>query len=89
MHQVVILLQEIRFLLGINKEVLTLSEFATYAGISKNTAYKYTHERRLPCYRQGKHLYFKKDDVIAFLLSNSLKTRAEIEQTASILSINR
>ena len=83
MKQLIALLYEIKSLLALNKEILTLSEFAIYAGISKNTAYKYTYERRLHCYRQGKHLYIKKEDAINFLLSNPLKSTAEIDQSAA------
>ena len=83
MEQIELLLKEIKLLLSLSKDVFTLSEFAIYAGISKNTAYKYTYERRLPCYRQGKHLYIKKEDAINFLLSNPLKSAAEINQSVA------
>jgi len=78
------LIQEIKQVLLLqSKEVLTLKEFALYLGISIETAYKLSSKRALTFYRQGKHLYVKREDVIAFLLSNPVKSISEIEKEVS------
>ena len=82
MKQIILILSEIQSLLELNKEVLTLQQYAKYAGISIQTAYKQTSQRRLPFYRQGKHLYLKREDVIAFLLSHPVKSNSDIEKDA-------
>jgi hypothetical protein len=72
-------LQEIRRLLSLQKEVLTLEEFCTYAGISKHQAYHLTSKQAIKSYRPfGKMLYFQKDDVIDFLLQNPNKSQKQI-----------
>lgn len=72
-------LQEIRRLLSFQKEVFTLDEFCTYAGLSKHQAYHLTSSRKVPFYRPfGKKVYLRKEDVIDFLLNNPVRTTAKI-----------
>lgn len=64
-------LQEIKQLLSLQKEVLTLEEFCLFAGISKNQAYHLTSSRKISFYRPfGKMIYFDKDEVLDFLKQN-------------------
>ena len=64
-------LQEIKKLLFERKEVLTLEEFCTYAGISKNQAYHLTSSGKVRFYRPfGKKIYFDKEEIIDFLKRN-------------------
>jgi excisionase family DNA binding protein len=68
-------IRQIKLLLGLKKQVLTLDEFCAYAGISKNYAYQLTASGRITFYRpSGKRIYFKLDDVIEFLTSNENKS---------------
>lgn len=80
MEKVLIKLEEIKQLLLLqSKEILTLNEFALYSGISVQTAYKLSAKRSLRFYRQGKHLYVKREDMITYLLNNPVKSNLEIE----------
>lgn len=64
-------LQEIRRLLSLQKEVLTLEEFCTYAGISKHQAYHLTSTGKVKFYRPfGKMIYFDTSEVVEFLKHN-------------------
>lgn len=66
-------LKQIKQLLSLQKDVLTLEEFCVYAGISKNQAYHLTSTRKIPFYRPfGKMIYFRKEEVIDFLTNNSV-----------------
>lgn len=66
-------LQEIKKLLSLQKDILTLEEFCTYTGISKHHAYHLTSSRKIPFYRPfGKMIYFKKDEILEFLLANPM-----------------
>jgi excisionase family DNA binding protein len=72
-------LREIKQLLSFQKEVLTLDEFCAYAGISKHQAYHLTSTRKIPFSRPfGKMIYLKKEEVIEFLLRNSVKSDLQI-----------
>ncbi len=62
------------------KEVLTLEEACAYTGLSKSKMYKHTHQREIPHYKpQGKKIYFKREELISWLLSNRVKTIQELE----------
>lgn len=69
--EVIELIKQIRDLLKLNKEVLTLEEFCLYAGISKNQAYHLTSSGKVSFYRPfGKMIYFNKEDMLEFLQQN-------------------
>lgn len=68
-------LQEIKNLLQLNKKMLTLDEFCSYSGISKNYAYHLTSTGKVKFYRPfGKMIYFDIDDIVFFLKKNSSET---------------
>lgn len=69
-------LREIKYLLALNKCVLTMDEFCVYAGISKHQAYHLTSENKIKYYRpHGKLIYFDVEDVKEFLLQNPIENR--------------
>jgi len=62
---------------------LSFNEGAVYLNCSKSYLYKLTHRRLIPCFKPlGKKIYFKRQDLEAFLLSNPVKTQEQIEQAA-------
>lgn len=46
-----------------NSSVLDLEEACKYMKLSKQTLYSMTSKRILPHYKQGRHLYFRKDEL--------------------------
>jgi excisionase family DNA binding protein len=42
---------------------MSVDEMASYLGVSKDTVYTWTNERRLPGHRVGRFWKFKKDEV--------------------------
>jgi len=63
----------------LQKEILTLSEAAAYAGISKSYVYKLTSARQIPFYRPAtKLIFFKRTELDAWLLQTRLPTTTEI-----------
>lgn len=68
-------LRQIRNSLSFQKEILTLNELCSYAGISKHQVYHLTSTHEIPFYRPfGKLIYFRKDEVIDFLQRNPVRT---------------
>lgn len=61
------------------KAVLNFEEFCTYTGISISFAYKLTSARAIP-YSQpnGKKIYFDRLEVDKWLLSNPVKSKAQL-----------
>jgi excisionase family DNA binding protein len=64
------------------KNVFTLDDFCVYTGYSKSWAYKLTSGRKLPYFQpEGKAIYFRREDVEAFLLRNPIKSKNQLETT--------
>lgn len=64
------------------KNVLTLDEVCFLTGLAKSTVYKLTANKAIPHYTNGKHLYFKKDEVEQWLTRNRIGSQLEAEQKA-------
>ena len=41
----------------------TIEELSKYIRIPKTTLYKYTHQKRIPCFKVGVQLRFRKDSI--------------------------
>lgn len=73
-------LERIEKLLISQKTVLNFEELVEYTGLSHSYLYKLTSKGNIPFYRpNGKHLYFNKEEIDAWLLRNRSKTNEEIE----------
>lgn len=63
------------------KEVLTFQEALALLGISASMLYKLTHQRAIPFYKpNGKLIYFKKEDLMNWMLSNKQLSNNEISE---------
>ena len=84
-------MERIEQLLLVQKTVLTLSEVASYTGLSKSYLYKLTSGRKIPHHcPTGKVLFFSKEEIDQWLLSNKVSTVEEVEQEAlNYLSNNK
>ena len=64
--------------------IFDINEAADYLNVSKSFLYRLTCEKRIPHYKPtGKRLYFKKQDLDAWLTQNRIATRKEIEDKAA------
>jgi excisionase family DNA binding protein len=65
------------------KKTLNISEFCLYTGFSKSFAYKLTSKRKIPfsC-PNGKLIFFEREAVDEFLLSNPISLSEDVEQDA-------
>jgi len=76
-------LERIEGLLAANKMVLTMREAAILTGLSLSHLYKLTSTGGIPCYRPaGKHLYFNREELEAWLMRGRKATAEEIEAAA-------
>jgi len=61
------------------KEVLNLKEACVYAGISSSQMYKLTCSKAIQFYRpNGKLIYFKRQDLLDWLLRNKSSAKGSI-----------
>lgn len=72
------------------KEVLTAEEAANYLGVSKSYLYKLTMNRRIPHFKpEGKLVYFKREELDAWLCRNRVATNDELEAQAASFLLNK
>jgi len=72
------------------KRVLTVEDVALLAGVSKRTIYRMTSANRIPYYcPSGKEIYFNRDEVEGWLLSNRHATDDELQTLAVTKSVTR
>ncbi len=65
------------------KNILTFDEMCRYRGISKSHGYKETSARKLPFSKpDGKIMYFRREDVEAYMMQNPIKTATQLKQEA-------
>jgi len=68
------------------KKVLTFQEACIYTGIAESYMYRLTSERRIPHYKpNGKTIYFDREDLDKWCLSNPCLTKEEIEKQAATI----
>lgn len=61
------------------KQFFKLKEACQYLGISTSTMYKHTSKGKIPHSKRGKFIYFDKAELDAWVLSQKVKTVAEME----------
>lgn len=72
------------------KDVLTAKETARYMGISLSYLHKLTMKGQIPYYKpSGKMLYFNREEVEAWLMSNRCETKEELEDRARKFCLGR
>lgn len=64
-------------------EILNLNQAAEHLSITKSTLYKKTSERSIPHFKQGKRLYFKRNELDTWLTEQKVKTISELEREAN------
>ena len=64
-------------------DIMTIKELAGYIDISLSCIYKMTCNREIPCFKRGKRLYFKREEINEWVCKNRKKTMEEIEEEAT------
>lgn len=78
------ILTSIESLLRTHKTTFNVDDLCSYTGLSKSAVYKLTQRRLIPYSKpNSKVMFFKKEDVDAYLLSNRMDTHDEIEKIAT------
>lgn len=70
-------------------EILNTDQAAKFPSIAKPTLYGYTSHSKIPCYKTGKRIYFKKSELLEWISKNKVKTTEEIEQEVSNLLLRK
>ena len=80
-----------KLFIALNKDVLTVKEFALVSGLTPSYIYNLIHKRAIPHYKGegGKSVYFKKSEVNNWLCAKRVPTQAETEQKAVAYCVTR
>lgn len=76
-------LRKIENLISYSKPVLNMDEVCSFTGLSKSHIYKLTCYKKIPFYKQAKHLYFDRIEIENWLKSSRYATMDELERQAS------
>ena len=77
-------IEYIEKLLLTQKNVLNFSEVKSYTNLSESYLYELTSSGGIPCYKpNGKHLYFKKQEIEDWMLRNRKATNIELDDIAN------
>ena len=79
-------INHIEELLSSNKAVLNIDEAAQYCALSKRYLYRLTSGRQIPYYKQKRKVYFKKDELDSWLLSDKRPSEDEINSAAVVFT---
>jgi excisionase family DNA binding protein len=62
------------------RRTMNVDEFCEFTGLSKQTVYKLTSASQVPFAKRGKRIWFDREEVENWLLSNQRATRSESER---------
>lgn len=64
------------------KDLLTINEASSFINLAKPTIYGLVSRAKIPCMKQGKRLYFSRQELTAWIKSGRKKTVQDIEAEA-------
>ena len=82
-------INELKFEKPVNEEVFDIKEATAYLKLSKSTMYRMTMDREIPHYKVGKRLYFRKDELDAWINKGKVETQEEISEQADQFLLRR
>lgn len=71
------------------KTILDVLEASTFTSLSVGRIYRLTSERKIPHYKRGNRLYFRKTELEEWLLETKVKTGDEIAAEADTYTARR
>lgn len=65
------------------KEILTVDEVAELTGLAKQTIYTNVCKRLIPHYKARRKVYFKRTEILEWMLQNRRETQSEVNSKAA------
>lgn len=72
-----------------DKQIMDINQLAEYLKCSKSSLYKDTASRKIPHFKRGKRVYFKKTEIDEWVTQLRIKTTDEIDLEATTYIIKR
>lgn len=73
----------------VDKQIMNISQLAEYLKCSKSSLYKDTATRKIPHFKRGKRVYFKKTEIDEWVTQLRIKTADEIDLEATNYILRR
>jgi len=70
-------------------DILDVKQAAEFLRLKITTLYEKTSEKTIPHFKKGKKLYFKRDELQAWVLDGKVKTNDEIESQAATYAMHK
>jgi len=85
MEKILLELKELKMIMLLQKEVLTIDEVSLYTGYTRDYIYKLVHLKQIPSSKPhyGRKLFFNKSELIGWLTSNKQLSNEELDKKAS------
>lgn len=69
------------------EDIMTFSAACEFLGITARQMYGYTGRKLIPYYKPtGRHIYFRRSELVEFVTANRIATAAEVEAQAQQLA---
>ena len=82
-------LEALNHVMAASKPILNIKEASEYTGFAVSYIYKLTSTQEIPHFKpRGKVIYFRRDELDAWLLQHRVKTNSEIDAEAAKHVIN-
>lgn len=72
----------------LQKEMLSTDELCQYICMAKSYLYKLTSANKIPYYRTGKYVYFKRTEIDNWLMRNKVKSCDELQASVDNFIFN-
>ncbi len=66
-----------------SEDIMTVDEAAEYLKINKGTLYRYTSTNKIPFYKTGKRIYFKREHLNEYMTRYYCSSQDDIERMAN------
>jgi len=70
-------------------DILDVKQAADFLRLKITTLYEKTSEKTIPHFKKGNKLYFKRDELQAWVLEGKVKTKDEIESQAATYAMHK
>lgn len=74
---------------GNGNELMNVQQVAEYLSLTVQTIYGFVHKMKIPNFKRGKRLYFKRSEIDDWIGQSRRKTMAEIELEASTYLVRK
>lgn len=66
-----------------DEDFMNIDQVSSFIDLAKPSVYGLVNKRKIPHFKSGKRLYFKKSDIVQWITSTKVSTKQEMEDKAN------